>query len=180
MKNASLMMLPEPRRSGQLKARDSGRSLKICIVFDEELSARNAEVLIRHVTSDFGCNTRLLKFDELRSPKVRVTTARSAYDMDILVLAVHDDQMLPAHIQKWLSICMGFRGEHQQGALVALIDKLNESSGPVSELLVYLEAVAKFARLAFFPRYRNYVNAPKPEFSITPRWTGAAQFSLPA
>lgn len=180
MKRSSLVTEPELRQMGNMKTQNSGRRLKICIVFDEESSARNAEVLIRHVTSDFECDTQLFKFDQLRSPQPRVKIARSTYNADILVLAVRDDQMLPAHVQKWIGICMGLRGEDQQGALVALIANVLHTNVPAPELLVYLEAVADIAGLAYFPRQRNFVNVLDSEVAATSRWSEASQFSLPA
>ena len=180
MKRSSMVMHSELRHSGNMKTQDFGRKLKICIVFDEESSARNAEVLIRHVTSDFEYDTRLFKFDQLRSPQPRIKIARSTYDADILVLAVRDDQMLPAYVQKWIGICMGLRGENQQGALVALITNVLDTNVPAPELLVYLEAVANIAGLAYFPRQRNFANVIGSEILATPRWSETSQFSLPA
>jgi hypothetical protein len=180
MKRSSLVAQPELSHSGNMKAQDFERKLKICIVFDEEASARNAEVLIRHITSDFECDTRLFKFDELRSPQPRVKIARSTYDTDILVLSVRDDQMLPAYVQKWIGICMGLRGNNQQGALVALIANALDKNLPPSELLVYLEAVASISGLAFFPRQRNFINVSGSEVPPTPRWSGDSPLSLPA
>jgi hypothetical protein len=175
-----MVMNSEIRHSRNMKTQDFGRKLKICIVFDEESSARNAEVLIRYVTSDFEYDTQSFKFDQLRSPQPRVKIARSTYNADILVLAVRDDQMLPAHVQKWIGICMGLRGDNQQGALVALIANVLHTNVPAPELLVYLEAVANIAGLAYFPRQRNFVNGLGAEVSATSRWSEASQFSMPA
>jgi hypothetical protein len=129
--------------------------LKICIVFDEDGSARGAEVLIKHVVSDFECDTQLFCFDELDPPGAGVAAARSASDTDILVLAVCDDRMLPAHVQSWLGLCLGLRDEDQNGALVVLITKAEGIVDPNSSLLEYLETVAAIGGLAFFPRQRS-------------------------
>ena len=47
--------------------------LKICVVFDDDVSACGAQVLIRHVASDFACDTQSFRFDSacelLRSPQ---------------------------------------------------------------------------------------------------------------
>jgi len=43
------------------------RPLKICIAFEEDGSARSAEVLIKHVASNFECETQLFPSVELDS-----------------------------------------------------------------------------------------------------------------
>ena len=129
--------------------------LRICIVFDEDGSASSAEVLIKHVASDFECETQLFCFDELDPPGPGVAAARRASDADILVLAVRDDRMLPAHVQSWLGLCLGLRDEDQEGALVVLITKAEGIVDPNSSLLEYLGTVAAIGGLAFFPGQRS-------------------------
>jgi len=129
--------------------------LKICIVFDEAGSAQSAEVLIKHVVSDFECDTQLFCFDELDPQGPRVAAAQSASDTDILVLAVCDDRMLPAYVQSWFGLCLGLRDEDQEGALVVLITKAEGIVDPNSSLIEYLEIVAAIGGLAFFPRQRS-------------------------
>jgi hypothetical protein len=135
--------------------RTTAGPLRICIVFDEDGSASSAEVLIKHVASDFECETQLFCFDELDPPGPGVAAARRASDTDILVLAVRDDRMLPAHVQSWLSLCLGLRDEDQEGALVVLITKAEGIVDPNSSLLEYLETVAAIGGLAFFPGQRS-------------------------
>ena len=61
--------------------------LKICIAFDQDANARSAEILIKHVASDFECEIQFFQFDELDSPEPCVAGARSASAVDILVIA---------------------------------------------------------------------------------------------
>jgi hypothetical protein len=137
------------------ETRTMAEPLRICIVFDEDGSASSAEVLIKHVASDFECDTQSFCFDELEPPGPGVAAARRASDTDILVLAVRDDGMLPAHVQSWLGLCLGLRDEDQEGALVVLIAKADGIVDPNSSLLEYLETVAAIGGLAFFPRQRS-------------------------
>ena len=129
--------------------------LKICIAFDEEASARSAEILIQHLASDLKRDTQSFQFDELDPPGPCVAAARSACDVDILVIAVREDRMLPPHVQSWLSRCLGLRDEDADGALVVLIPKAEEKSDPDSSLCNYLETVATIGGLAFFPQRRS-------------------------
>jgi hypothetical protein len=131
------------------------RPLKICVVFDGDASAENAEVLIRHVASDYQRDTQLFRFDELDPSAPSVAAARSACNMDILMLAVREDRMLPTHIQLWLGLCVALRDEDQDGALVLLISKVMETSALDSPLLDYLEAIAAIGGMAFFPQTRT-------------------------
>jgi hypothetical protein len=122
------------------------------VVFDEDASGRNAEILIRHVGLDCNRDTRSFRFDELNAPPVSVAAvAQSASDMDILLLAVRDDKMLPAHMQFWLGLCLGLRDEGYEGALVALIAQSAETADLHSSLVEYLETVAIIGGMAFFP-----------------------------
>jgi hypothetical protein len=66
----------------------NGRQLKIDIVFEEFASAREGEVLIRHVVSDCERETRLFKFEEFHSTKPRVLGARRASDSDLMLLGL--------------------------------------------------------------------------------------------
>ena len=97
-----------------------------------------------------------------RSPATGVAAARSASDTDLLVLAVRDDQMLPAHVQSWLGLCMGLRDEDQEGVLVVLVMKSAETADPNSSLFEYLETIAAIGGLAFFPRRKGIVEAFTP------------------
>jgi hypothetical protein len=131
------------------------RPLRICVVFDEDASARSADVLIRHVASDYQCDTQSFSFDELDAPVPGVAAARSAADTDILVLAARGDRMLPDNIRLWLGLCLGLRDEDREGALVALITQDRETADLHSSLVEYLETVAIIGGLAFFPRQHH-------------------------
>jgi hypothetical protein len=129
--------------------------LKICIAFDEAASARSAELLIKHVASDFKCVTQSFQFDELDPPTPCVAAARFASDVDILVIAVRDGRMLPPHVQSWLSLCLGLRDEDSEGALILLVPKATEEPDPDSSLWDYLETVAAIGGLSLFPQRRT-------------------------
>ena len=131
--------------------RQNQRPLKICVVFDEDDSARSAEVLITHVASDYECDMQSFSFDELSGPKPGVAAARKTADTDVLVLAARGDRSLPSHVRVWLGLCLGMRDEGREGALVALIDKVAGMGSLRTSLLEYLETVAIIGGLAFFP-----------------------------
>jgi hypothetical protein len=130
----------------------AAQPLKICIVFDDDASARSAEVLIRHAAPDLPCDVRSFAFDELDPPGPGVTAARNVSDSDIFVVAVRDDRSLPGHIELWLGLCLGLRDQDVGGLLLALIRKTNEAIDPESSLMDYLETVASIGGLEFFPR----------------------------
>ncbi len=126
------------------------RPLRICVVFDEAASARDAEVLIMQVASNFKCEKQTFRFDELNTPKRGVAAARKVADTDILILSARGDQMLPSHIRLWLGLCLGLRDEGDEGALVALIAKVNGCEGLHSSIVEYLETIAIIGGVAFF------------------------------
>ena len=134
---------------------ETERPLKISIVFDEDASARSAEILIKKVASDFEYDMQSFTFDELDPPGPGVRAARDVSDTDILVVAVRDDRALPDHMQLWLGLCLGLREEDREGLLVALIVKSAETADPDSSLLDYLKTVAAIGGMAFLSRQRN-------------------------
>jgi hypothetical protein len=171
MKNLDLTMdaAPTPPRNSAIQPTE--QPLKISIVFDDELSASSAEVLIRRVASDFPCDTQSFAFQKLARPGPAVAAARSASDTDILVLAVRDDRMLPPHVQSWLGLCLGLRDQDQEGALVALIAKAVDTAESKSPLLEYLERIATMGRLEFFPRRRSDIHSASKHGGLAARWS---------
>jgi hypothetical protein len=143
---------PKPEHPEKQTTCVSQRPLKICVVFDEEASNQNAEVLIRHVTSDYQCDTQFFRFDELHTLAPGVAAARNAARTDILVLAARGDRSLPAHIKFWLGLCLALRDEDQEGALVALIPLVRETPDLHASLVEYLATVAIIGGLTFFPQ----------------------------
>ena len=97
MKTSSTVSRPRPGDSDNTPTRATERPLRICVVFDEDASARSAEVFIRHVASDYQCDTQSFRFNEPDRPAPLVAAARSAGEAALLVLAVRDDQMFPSH-----------------------------------------------------------------------------------
>ena len=130
-------------------------ALQIFIAFDEEASARSAEILIKHVVSGLECDTQSFQFDQLDPPGPCVAAARSASAVDLLVIAVRGDRLLPPHVQSWLSLCLGLRDEDAEGALVVLVPKAAEEPDPDSSLRDYLKTVAAIGGLSFSPQRRS-------------------------
>jgi hypothetical protein len=159
MKTSREMMNPGPVNARKTTTGGTEQPLKICVVFDDDVSACGAQVLIRHVVSDYPCDTQSFRFNELDPPATGVPAARNASDTDILVVAVRDDRMLPAHVQSWLGLYMGLRDQDQEGALVVLVVKSEETPDPNSSLFEYLETIAAIGGFAFFPRRRGIVEA---------------------
>ena len=155
MRNSRLVMHPRPEDPGNPTARAAERPLKIRVVFDDDSSARSAEVLIKHVTADLECDTRSFDFDDLDSPGPGIEAARSASDTNILVLSVSDDGALPRHVKAWFDLSLGLRDRDREGALVMLIAKPEETANPGSSVEEYLETVAAIGGLSFIPSRRR-------------------------
>ena len=154
MKNSRLVMHLIPEDPVNPTAATIERSLKIHVVFDDDNSARSAEVLIKHVTAELECDTQSLDFDDLDSPGPGLAAARSASDTDILIVAVRDDHVLPAHMQSWLGLYLSLRDKDREGVLVVLIAKPAETANPDSSLVEYLETIAAIGGLSFIPSRR--------------------------
>jgi len=151
MKTSHLVMHPRTGDRGNPMVRATERPLKVRVVFDEDASARSAEVLVEHVTAGIECDMRLFAFDDLDLPEPGVAAARDASDTDILMMAISDDRALPRHMQAWLDLYLGLR----DGALVVLIADAAETANPDSSLVEYLETVAVIGGLSFIPSCRS-------------------------
>ena len=160
MKNLHLVTQSTLEDPGNPTTRGSERLLKIRVVFDDDDSARSAEVVIEHVTADLECDTRLFAFDDLDLPEPAMAAARSASDTDILIVAVRDDHVLPAHMQSWLGLYLSLRDKDREGVLVVLIAKPAETANPDSSLVEYLETVAAIGGLSFIPSRRHVAHNP--------------------
>ncbi len=68
MKNSHLVTHPRSEDPGNPLAHATARPLKIRVVFDDDNSARSAEVLIKRVAADLECDARSFDFDDLDSP----------------------------------------------------------------------------------------------------------------
>jgi hypothetical protein len=154
MKNLHLVTQSTIEDPGTPTTRGGERLLKIRVVFDDDDSARSAEVVIKHVTADLECDTRLFAFDDLDLPEPAMAAARSASDTDILMVAVRDDHVLPAHMQSWLGLYLSLRDKDREGVLVVLIAKPAETANPDSSLVEYLETIAAIGGLSFIPSRR--------------------------
>lgn len=136
------------------------RPLKISMVFDDAVSARAAETLIRRAVLDFEYNLRSFAFADLDPSGPGVTAARSVFDTDILIVAVCEDQDLPDYMQFWLGLCLGLREQDQEGLLIVLIVKTAETADPDSSLLDYLRTVAAIGKMEFISHPRNSWRVP--------------------
>jgi len=155
MKNSRLITQPRSEDPGNSLARATERPLKIRVVFDDDSSARSAEVLIKHAVADLECDTRSFDFDDLDSPGPGIEAARSASDTDLLVVSVSNDGALPPHVKAWLDLYLGLRDRDREGALVVLIATPAETANPDSSVEEYLETVAAIGGLTFIPSRRR-------------------------
>jgi hypothetical protein len=162
MNEKELCMCPVGTDQGNLAKGATERPLRICVVFDDDDSAFDAEVLIRQAASNYECDKQTIRFDELDRPAPVVAAARNASNADILMVAVHYDQMLPPHVKSWLGLCVGLRDEDQDGALVVLIAEAAQIPNRGSSLVEYLETLAVIGRMAFFSRRRSIENQLSP------------------
>lgn len=163
MKKSRQVMYPRFEDTGNPATRATDRPLKIRVVFDNDVSAHSAEVLIKHVTSGLEYDTRSFAFDDLDLPGPGIAAARDASDTDILMMTISDDGALPRHVQAWLSLYLGLRDKDREGALVVLIGKAVETSNPDLSLLEYLETVAAIGGLSFIPSRRSVAHNSAPD-----------------
>jgi hypothetical protein len=151
MRNSRQVIHPRFEVPDNPTMRTTERPLKIRVVFDDDASARSAEILIKHVTAGLECDIWSFAFDDLALPGRGLAAARHASDADILIVTVRDDHALPAHIEAWLDLYVGLRDKDQEGVLVLLIANAEDKADPDSSLVDYLETIAAIGGLSFIP-----------------------------
>jgi hypothetical protein len=80
-------------------------------------------------------------FDLLHSKRLAPTVARDSADADVVVVAAHGGQRVPAHVGEWIANCLA-RESDARPTVIALHDEALEADGGAAPLCDSLKQIA--------------------------------------
>jgi hypothetical protein len=80
-------------------------------------------------------------FDLLQSKRLAPTVARDSGDADVVVVAAHGGQRVPAHVGEWIANCLA-RESDARPTVIALHDEALEADGGAAPLCDSLKQIA--------------------------------------
>jgi len=104
------------------------------------------DYLAEHLGHECPFTNQMWKFDVLAVPKLRAMAAKDAAAADIIIIASHGTNPLPAEVRLWIELWLGETG--RAIALVALFDSLDSCEADL--VRAYLASVAGRGKMEFF------------------------------
>ena len=137
----------------------SNSILKIIIVHENLIGGIAAGVVFRRLVAQLEAelqiksgawriDSNVWKFEMLRDPEMFVQAATEAADADMIILSIGSDG-LPSRVKKWIELTLPMKNG-RPAALVALLDRENDSSGEPIASEAYLRSLAGQYALDFF------------------------------
>ena len=124
------------------------KSINAVAAYEDAPTDARVNEFCRTLVRNFGRNCEVTKqmwlLNELRMPQLRAIAANDAAVADIVIIAIHHSESLPAELKDWIETWLARKGKHPP-VLLALLDPAHQ--GDSSSLRVYLEGVAKKERL---------------------------------
>jgi len=149
------------------------RAPKVVVVYEDFVTGQRAmkasKRLCEQSSRDLANQPTLWKFDLLRVPSLARMSAQDAAEADVIILAAHGDQELPAHITKWLNSWLDKKTE-RTATLVALLGRNDQDGMGGSPAHDHLRTSAERAGLAFlshpFPSLPAHTHAKSPAENV--------------
>jgi hypothetical protein len=129
-----------------------GPANRVCTVAAYEDSTTEARVnefcggLARQLGEACEFSKQMWLLTELRVPRLRAIAAEDAAQADLLIVAVHHCEELPAELEDWFEQWLAKKGKRAT-LLLALLDPVY--SGVSAALRTYLENIARKAHSEF-------------------------------
>jgi hypothetical protein len=126
----------------------------VVIVYEDFASGQRAKGVLDSIARqqlDVDCEVihNLWKFDVLRMPRLRKIAANDAAMADLIILALHEDYGVPAHIKAWIESWLPQK-PGQAAAMVVLLDAEDELSDCIPFTRACLRDVARRGKMEFF------------------------------
>jgi hypothetical protein len=131
----------------------------VVIAYEDFASGQHAKYIldsIAHQQVELGCEVahNLWKFDALRMPRLRKIAANDAVMADLIILALHEDYGVPAHIKTWIESWLPQK-PGQAATIVVLLDAEDELSDCIPLTRACLRDVAQRGGMEFFLHTEN-------------------------
>lgn len=121
-------------------------AIKVLIVYEDFATGQHAmsasKRLFGELTRDFESQASFWKFDVLRVPTMRQLAAQDAIEADVVVIAAHAGQALPADLKSWLQSCLDQKAPGVT-TLVAMLGVGGQTANCGSQAHCYLKEVAQ-------------------------------------
>ena len=128
-------------------------AFKIVIAYENFAAGIRAkevsERLGAQLQPQFEINSDFWKFELLKHPQLREQAALEASEADMIVISADGAGELPVCLKKWFEIWVPEKvGRHS--ALVALLDREEETAGRMDSFSAYLRVMAEKGSMDFF------------------------------
>ena len=127
-------------------------AFRVVIVYEDFRAAGQAkrayDFLAASLTHEWQVACQMWKFDLLRIPELREQAAVDAVLADLILIACHGDEGLPAEVRAWIEMWLCHKSD--AATLVALMDCPPGQEGHAQSVQAYLERVARQAHMEFF------------------------------
>jgi hypothetical protein len=145
-------------------------ALNVVIAYEDLETGKRAmktyDYLVEHLGEQCLFANQMWKFDVLAVPKLKDIAAKDAAAADIIIVAAHEGNELPAEVKSWIDHWLKYKT--RASALVGLFGSESVDT-PVRD---YLASVAKRANIEFFcqpglwPGQANRRDSTNPALSI--------------
>ncbi|HLX70077.1 MAG TPA: hypothetical protein VKV04_10670 [Verrucomicrobiae bacterium] len=127
---------------------EGSNALNVVIAYEDLETGKRAmktyDYLVEHLGDQCLFTNQMWKFDVLAVPKLRDIAAKDAVAADIIIVAAHEGNELPAEVKAWIQQWLSFNT--RASALVGLFGAESVDT-PVRD---YLASIAKRAKIEFF------------------------------
>jgi hypothetical protein len=141
-----------PPTAGQID-RESHPVFNVVLAYDEYSDGIRAKEFFEALAHDHGklfqFSCHLWKFELLREPRLFNVASRDASRADMVVLAIHQSQELPAEVRRWIERWLPSK-QADSCALVVLLGDQPEPTVSATTCRATLRQLAEGANLQFF------------------------------
>lgn len=125
----------------------------VVLAYDEYAGGIRAKEFFDALVLDHGESFQFIchlwKFEVLREPRLFDAAARDAFEADMIVLALSENQELPAEVRRWIEHWLPSK-QTASGALVALLGDQPGQAGGATSVGATLRQLAERANAQFF------------------------------
>jgi hypothetical protein len=122
------------------------------VVYEDYAAGRRAtdtcNLLMDRLGGECELRCNLLKFEALRNSRLSAAAAVEAREADVIIIAAHGSEPLPAEVTAWVDNWLQGRGPGP-AALIAVMDSAYHQQARSSATSDYLRSVAAVAKMDF-------------------------------
>ncbi|EEF62489.1 hypothetical protein [Pedosphaera parvula] len=124
----------------------------VVIAYEDFAAGKHAQetydFLVSQLGRDYIFSNQMWKFDLLGNSKMKEMAVKDAEAADLIIISSHGTSELPGEVKSWIDQWTSEKGHAM--ALVNLVDCPEEGGADSTQLKVYLQSVARKAKMDFF------------------------------